>query len=82
MEKLIIKTGALLAIGFGEAGARIIAENMSHGTAVNPLIPGKYVNAIFGFCDIRMFTNITEVLEERVMIFVNEIAGIIHHLVN
>ena len=28
LEKLIIKTGALLAIGFGEAGAEIIAKNM------------------------------------------------------
>lgn len=74
LEKLIIKTGALLAIGFGEAGSRIIAENMSRGDAVNPLIPGKKIIGIFGFCDIRMFTNITEVLEEQVMIFVNAIA--------
>ena len=29
LERLIIKTGALLAVGFGEAGSRIIAENMS-----------------------------------------------------
>lgn len=28
LEKLIVKTGALLAIGFGEAGAEIIGENM------------------------------------------------------
>jgi hypothetical protein len=62
LERLIIRTGALLALGFGEAGARIIAENMSCGKAVNPLIPGKKVLAVFGFCDIRMFTNITEVL--------------------
>ena len=31
LEKLIIKTGALLALGFGEAGAEIIAENMAKG---------------------------------------------------
>ena len=31
LEKLIIKTGALLALGFGEAGSEIIAENMSKG---------------------------------------------------
>jgi hypothetical protein len=47
---------------------------MSQGDAVNPLIPGKKIIAIFGFCDIRTFTNITEVLEEQVMVFVNEIA--------
>lgn len=78
LEKLIIKTGALLAIGFGEAGSRIIAENMSKGEAVNPLIPGKKIIAIFGFCDIRQFTNITEVLKEDIMVFVNEIAKIVH----
>ena len=82
LERLIIKTGALLAVGFGEAGSRIIAENMRQGDAVNPLIPGKKIIAIFGFCDIRTFTNITEVLEEQVMVFVNEIADIVHSEVN
>lgn len=40
LEKLIIKIGALLAVGFGEAGSEIIAKNMKKGGAVNPLIPG------------------------------------------
>jgi hypothetical protein len=31
LEKLIMKIGALLAIGFGEAGSEIIAENMRGG---------------------------------------------------
>jgi hypothetical protein len=62
LERLIIRTGALLAVGFGEAGSHVIAENMNCGNAVNPLIPGKKIMGIFGFCDIRMFTNITEVL--------------------
>jgi hypothetical protein len=35
---------------------------------------GHKVIAIFGFCDIRNFTDTTEVLVEGVMIFVNEIA--------
>jgi hypothetical protein len=29
LEQTIIKIGALLALGFGEAGAKIIAANMS-----------------------------------------------------
>ena len=37
----MIKTGALLALGFGEAGAEIIAENMSKGGEINPMLPGK-----------------------------------------
>ena len=62
LEKLIIKTGALLALGFGEAGAEIIAENMSKGGDVDPMLPGKKIMAIFGFCDIRSFSDVTEVL--------------------
>ena len=34
--------------------------------------------AIFGFCDIRQFTDATEVLQEDVMEFVNTIAKIVH----
>lgn len=37
-------------------------------------MPGKKVMCIFGFCDIRNFTDATEVLEANVMVFVNEIA--------
>lgn len=29
LEQTIIKIGALLALGFGEAGAKIIADNMA-----------------------------------------------------
>lgn len=44
------------------------------------MIPGKKVIAIYGFCDIRNFTDTTEVLQENVMIFVNEIAQIVHEI--
>ena len=36
------------------------------------------VYAVFGFCDIRQFTDATEVLQEEVMEFVNSIAKIVH----
>lgn len=78
LEKLIIKTGALLALGFGEAGAEIIAENMSKGGAVDPMMPGKKIMAIFGFCDIHNFNDATEVLQTGIMLFVNEVAEITH----
>lgn len=50
-------------VGFGEAGVEIIAENMASGTGLDPMVPGKKVVAIFGFCDIRLFNDITEVLQ-------------------
>lgn len=49
---------------------------------VNPMIPGFKIIAIFGFCDIRNFTDATEVLQEGVMLFVNEIGEIVHGLVD
>ena len=62
-------------MGFGEAGAEIIGENMKKGGDLDPMIPGKKMLAIFGFCDIRQFTDTTEVLEEEIMEFVNSIAA-------
>lgn len=82
VEQTIIKMGALLALGFGEAGAKIIADNMGHGGDVDPMVPGNKVVAIFGFCDIRNFTDATEVLQEDVMLFVNEVADIVHGAVD
>lgn len=81
LEDAIMKIGALLALGFGEAGAQIIADNLSKENSVmrSALGEGSKVLAIFSLCDIRNFTDTTEVLQERVMVFVNEIAGIVHH---
>lgn len=45
---------------------------------MNPLIPGGKIVGIFGYCDIRNFTDMTEILKEEVIVFVNEIAYIIH----
>lgn len=39
------------------------------------------INSIFGFCDIRQFTDTTECLQEEVMLFVNRIAHILHSIV-
>jgi hypothetical protein len=46
----------------------------STGGVVDPMLPGNKIMAIFGFCDIRNFTDATEVLQTGVMVFVNEIA--------
>ncbi|CAD8132326.1 unnamed protein product [Paramecium pentaurelia] len=82
LQRLIMKVGALLAVGFGEAGSEIIAENIKKGGSVDPMLPGKKIMAIFGFCDIRNFTDATEVLQQDVMVFVNEIAEIVHSTVD
>jgi len=46
------------------------------------MIPGRRVDAIFGYCNIRNFTDATEVLQDQVMIFVNRIASVVHSCIN
>jgi hypothetical protein len=41
-------------------------------------VDGRKMSGIFGFCDIRQFTDVTECLQEEVMVFVNRIAEIVH----
>lgn len=64
ISNAIIKIGALLSIVFGSAGAEIIGSNIVQEGDMNPMIEGKKKCAIFGFCDIRHFTEVTEVLQE------------------
>lgn len=82
IQSAIIKISALLAIGFGEAGGEIIRENLSNNSDLNPMLKGKKKTAIFGFCDIRSFADVNEALQERTMMFVNEIADIVHSQVD
>lgn len=81
LEASLFTIGRLLGLCFGEAGARIIGNNIASseiGSDFNPLIPGSKELAIFGFCDIRGFADATEALEEEVMQFVNQIAEVVH----
>ena len=57
---------------------QVIGRNIKSSGDINPMLPGHRVTAIFGFCDIRQFTDATEVLQEEVMEFVNSIAKIVH----
>lgn len=69
-------------MGFGDAGSAIIGTNMAKSGDVDPMLPGKRKWAIYGFCDIRNFTDATEVLQKDVMLFVNNIAEIVHSMVD
>lgn len=82
VQLAIQKITALLRIGFGVAGAEIISTNMAvegGGSGVfEPMVPGKRIYAIFGFCDIHAFDLCTKKLEDEIMTFVNIIARIVH----
>jgi hypothetical protein len=68
-------------VALGEAGIGILKQNLTSGEdQLLPMIPGKRVRACFGFCDIRDFTSTTESLQEDIMMFVNEVAGIVHEV--
>jgi class 3 adenylate cyclase len=81
----ISKIASLMKVGFGEAGASTIAAVLkeSNSDAINLVGPGngKKIKSIFGFCDVRNFTDTTECLQEEVMLFVNRIAHILHSIV-
>jgi class 3 adenylate cyclase len=79
----ITKIAGLMRVGFGEAGAEIIAKNLgkSDSAGMSLLGDGVKIKSIFGFCDIRNFTDTTECLQEEVMLFVNRIANILHGIV-
>jgi len=78
LEATFTKLNRLMMVGFGAAGAEIVAENLKNGGEFNPMVPGNKMVGIFGFCDIRNFTDATEILQEGVMEFVNSIAQIVH----
>jgi hypothetical protein len=82
VQVAIQKITALLRVGFGVAGAEIISTNMAvegeDNAVLEPMIPGKRIYAIFGFCDIHAFDLCTEKLEDEIMTFVNSVARIVH----
>src|SRR3990167_2221270 len=66
LEKTITKIGTLLAVGLGQAGGDIATHNIKKGGEVDPMVPGKKVVGVFGYCDIRYFSDVAEVLQEGV----------------
>ena len=79
IEEAINKISELLMLGFGNAGCRIISHLLFEmDRDLDELFHGEKTYAIFGFCYILDFTNMTEVLQEDVMMFVNTIAEIVH----
>eukprot|EP00948_MAST-09A_sp_MAST-9A-sp1_P003262 g3262.t1 len=81
LQQSILKMGELLVVAFGKAGSAIISRNLGTNFGFDAQLPGRRCRAIFGFMDIRKFTQATEVLQEDVMIFVNSVAIIVHNCV-
>lgn len=83
LENTIIKLGSLLALGFGEAGSEIIGQNLDDDDGlVDVMVPGRKLQGVFGFCRIRCFFEVTEILQGKTMIFANQVAEIVHQIVD
>eukprot|EP00927_Polykrikos_kofoidii_P045500 TRINITY_DN3951_c0_g1_i1.p1 TRINITY_DN3951_c0_g1~~TRINITY_DN3951_c0_g1_i1.p1 ORF type:complete len:949 (-),score=156.80 TRINITY_DN3951_c0_g1_i1:655-3501(-) len=84
LEKTIMKLGTLLALGFGEAGMNVISHNMQgqDSACIDAMVAGQTVDCMIGLARMGDFGTFTEVLQTRVMTFVNQVAEIIHGVVD
>jgi hypothetical protein len=80
IEESLFKISKLLMLCYGEAGATIVSKMIQSDSAFLDFSEerGNKVKAIFGFCDIRNFTEATEVFQESVISLVNQVASIVH----
>lgn len=78
---MLTKSSELLSIGLGEAGQQILKNHLKDDK-VNLLEKGSKVYCIFGFCNIRRFEEINNILNESILEFVNKIAEIVHENVH
>ena len=79
----ILKIGKLLILVFSNAGSMVITNTVISPTDyVEIKTDGDKTMAIFGFCDIRGFEEMTEILKTDIMLFVNEIAYLVHSRVD
>ena len=84
LERTITRIGGLLAVGFGEAGAELVSRSISLPVSSSRAIvgPGTRVEAIFGCIRIENFSTIAAVLQDKVMLFVNQVCEIVHGVVD
>jgi len=70
----------LLAMGLGENGSNILSSSLKNNLEqeINTIIEGEKTVAVYCYCEIQDFYEIFKVLKENVLIFVNEIAEIVH----
>jgi len=79
LENCLYRIGDFLQMGYGKLGSQIIRENMLSGEGeINIMIPGAKIQAVFLICRINKFSELTDVLQERIMNLINKIASIVH----
>ena len=83
LQATILKLGSLLLVGFGEAGAEVVGANIKG--ALGQIVtarPGRKLEAVFGYINICDFETVTEVLQDSIVLLVNQVAEIVHGIVD
>jgi len=78
IETAILRVRDLLQLGLGEAGSKIISTYLQGDGHMQLDKPGSVMQGIFGFCDIRNFTDCTEVLRADIVKLVNAVGSHVH----
>lgn len=83
VERAMLKLGNLLVLVFGRAGNNVIYQNISNirSEEIDLETIGTSNMAIFGFCNIRYFQDLNEILQEDIMPFVNNVSKVVHNSV-
>lgn len=86
MQGTIKKLARLLELGFGVAGQDIVRKVIAESEAGKDVdftqTQGQMIEAIFGFCIIRDFADTLQVLQGEIMVYVNQIAEVVHSIVH
>ena len=78
----VYKISLLLRRGFGEIGIKIIEDKLSMSDdEEDSLLPGKKKYSMFLMVRITQFNQITDILQEEIIVFVNKIVRILHESV-
>ena len=80
IDESLFKISKLLMLYYGEAGSSLVSKMIRNESSLLDFSEelGTKTLAIFGFCDIRNFTDATEILQEGVISLVNKVAYIVH----
>ena len=81
LEKTINKISNLLQRGFGELGARVVAQYLTRNEDfMDIMMPGQRIEMIFSVVRIKQFSETTDCLQDEIIVFVNKIVKIIHEV--
>jgi len=78
LQTTVMKISQLLALGFGRAGWNIIRNAVLKHNSSDTMSSGSKIRGIFLFTDIRGFTEVSECLGKNIIVFVNDVASVVH----